>query len=199
MHIPVLWDLDKRIKMMKRWPGYQQVLTLSMPAIEFLGTPEEVAETPGSHTGEFLRRSEVGTFSHRLPADMVVDNPAHRAVSEKLWTLPAKTLNPKVGSHITEMMRDLEDGKVKWLWVQVTNPFQSTANANHWIHAAREKDSFIVVSDVYPTLSCKVADLILPSAMIFEKWGGYGNSERRTQLWREQVPRRAMRAATCGR
>src|SRR6266540_2888169 len=131
---------------------------------------------------------EVGTFSHRLPADMVVDNPAHRAVCEKLWKLPAKTVNPKVGNHITEMMRDLEDGKVKWLWVQVTNPFQSTANANHWIHAAREKDNFIVVSDVYPTLSCKVADLILPSAMIFEKWGGYGNSERRTQLWREQVP-----------
>ncbi|TMH68610.1 MAG: amidohydrolase, partial [Betaproteobacteria bacterium] len=44
MHIPVLWDLDKRIKMMKRWPGYQQVLTLSMPAIEFLGTPEETPE-----------------------------------------------------------------------------------------------------------------------------------------------------------
>ncbi|HEX9397231.1 MAG TPA: amidohydrolase family protein [Burkholderiales bacterium] len=41
MHIPVLWDLERRIKMMKRWPGYQQVLTLSMPAIEFLGTPEE--------------------------------------------------------------------------------------------------------------------------------------------------------------
>ena len=131
---------------------------------------------------------EVGTFSHRLPADMVVDNAAHRARAEQLWRLPARTLNPKVGSHITEMMRDLEDGRVKWLWVQVTNPFQSTANANHWIHAAREKDNFIVVSDVYPTLSCKVADLILPSAMIFEKWGGYGNSERRTQLWREQVP-----------
>src|ERR1043165_3676944 len=41
MHIPVLWDLDRRIKMMQRWPGYQQVLTLSMPAVEFLGTPEE--------------------------------------------------------------------------------------------------------------------------------------------------------------
>ena len=40
----VLWDLDRRIKMMKRWPGYQQILTLSMPAVEFLGdeqlTPE---------------------------------------------------------------------------------------------------------------------------------------------------------------
>jgi nitrate reductase NapA len=130
---------------------------------------------------------EVGTFAHRLPADMVVDNVEHRAFCEKLWKLPAKTLNPKIGSHITEMMRDLEDGKIKWLWVQVTNPFQSTANANHWIRAARERDCFIVVSDVYPTLSSKVADLILPSAMIFEKWGGYGNSERRTQLWRQQV------------
>ena len=130
---------------------------------------------------------EVGTFAHRLPADMVVANAKHRTRSEEIWKLPAKTLNPKVGSHITKMMRDLEDGSMKWLWVQVTNPFQSTANANHWIHAAREKDNFIVVSDVYPTLSCKVADLILPSAIIFEKWGAYGNSERRTQVWREQV------------
>ncbi len=131
---------------------------------------------------------EVGTFAHRLPADMVVANPKHRQRSETIWKLPPKTLNPKVGSHITKMMRDLEDGSVKWLWVQVTNPFQCTANANHWIEAAREMDNFIVVSDVYPTLSCKVADLILPSAMIFEKWGAYGNSERRTQVWRQQVP-----------
>src|SRR3954471_22555427 len=41
MHIPVLWDLDKRIKMMRRFPDYKQILTLSMPAVEFLGTPEE--------------------------------------------------------------------------------------------------------------------------------------------------------------
>ncbi|HXU43156.1 MAG TPA: amidohydrolase family protein [Burkholderiales bacterium] len=41
LHIPVLWDLDKRIRMMKRFPEYKQILTLSLPAIEFLGTPEE--------------------------------------------------------------------------------------------------------------------------------------------------------------
>ena len=44
-----------------------------------------------------------------------------------------------------------------------------------------------MVSDPYPTVSAKVADLILPTAMIFEKWGLYGNAERRTQAWREQV------------
>jgi nitrate reductase NapA len=130
---------------------------------------------------------EVGTFAHRLPADMVVANPGHRARSEDLWKLPDKTLNPKVGSHITQMMRDLESGAMRWLWVQVTNPFQSTANANHWLTAAREKDCFIVVSDIYPTYSCKVADLILPCAGHFEKWGLYGNSERRTQAWRQVV------------
>ena len=130
---------------------------------------------------------EVGTFAHRLPADLVVFNPKHRAFSENLWKLPANTLNPKVGSHITKIMRDLEDGSVKWAWVQVNNPFQATANANHWIKAARKSDNFLVVSDPYPTVSAKVADLILPTAMIFEKWGLYGNAERRTQAWREQV------------
>jgi nitrate reductase NapA len=130
---------------------------------------------------------EVGTFAHRLPADLVVTIPKHREFSENLWKLPAKTLNPQVGSHITKIMRDLEDGSVKWAWVQVNNPFQATANANHWIKAAREMDNFIVVSDPYPTVSAKVADVILPTAMIFEKWGLYGNAERRTQAWRQQV------------
>jgi predicted TIM-barrel fold metal-dependent hydrolase len=41
MHVPVLWDLDRRIKMMKRFPDYKQILTLSMPAIEFLADANE--------------------------------------------------------------------------------------------------------------------------------------------------------------
>ena len=130
---------------------------------------------------------EVGTFAHRLPADMVVFNPKHRKIAEKIWKVPEGTVNPKVGSHIVKIMRDLEDGKIKWAWVMVCNPWQDTANANHWIKAARKMDNFIVVSDAYPGISAKVADLILPAAMIYEKWGAYGNAERRTQHWRQQV------------
>ena len=142
---------------------------------------------------------EVGTFAHRLPADMVVANAGHRGRSEEIWKLPDGTVNPKVGSHITQMMRDLESGSLRWLWVQVTNPFQCTANANHWLTAAREKDCFIVVSDIYPSFSCKVADLILPCAGHYEKWGLYGNSERRTQSWRQVVDRPARPGRTSGR
>jgi len=45
----------------------------------------------------------------------------------------------------------------------------------------------VVVSDVYPTVSAMAADLILPSAMWTEKEGAFGNAERRTQVWRQQV------------
>ena len=130
---------------------------------------------------------EVGVFAHRLPADMVVNNPKHREITEGHWKLPAKTLNPKIGTHAVAMMRQLKSGQVRFFWSLVTNPFQDYPNINPWIKAAREGDNFIVVSDVYPTVSAKVADLVLPAAMIFEKWGAYGNSERRTQHWRQQV------------
>lgn len=130
---------------------------------------------------------EVGTFAHRLPADMVVANPAHRKMTEDIWKLPPGTLNPKVGSHLMKLHRDIEDGTIKFAWINVCNPYQNTANANHWLKAAREMDNFIVCSEAYPGISAKVSDLILPTAMIFEKWGAYGNAERRTQHWKQQV------------
>ncbi|MBU1664852.1 MAG: nitrate reductase catalytic subunit NapA, partial [Gammaproteobacteria bacterium] len=130
---------------------------------------------------------EVGTFAHRLPSDMVVMNPKHRAITEGVWKLPAKTINPQMGSHFVKIMRDLEDGGILFSWTQVNNPWQNTANVNHWIKGAREMNNFIVVADAYPGVSAKVADLILPAAMINEKWGAYGNAERRTQVWRQQI------------
>ncbi|MDI5817519.1 hypothetical protein MJI46_33860, partial [Salmonella enterica subsp. enterica serovar Cerro] len=39
------------------------------------------------------------TFSHRLPADMVVTNEKHRDICEKHWQIPAGTIPAKVGLH----------------------------------------------------------------------------------------------------
>lgn len=130
---------------------------------------------------------EVGTFCHRLPADMMVANPKHRAITEKGWGVPNGTINPVGNQHIVKIHRDIEDGVIKFAWVNVCNPYQDSAAASHWIKAAREMDNFIVTSDGYPGISAKVSDLVLPSAMIYEKWGAYGNAERRTQHWRQQV------------
>lgn len=130
---------------------------------------------------------EVGTFSHRLPADMVVNNPEHRALAEKIWKLPEGTLNPIPGDHFLKIMREIEDGNIKWIWIQACNPLQDLANARHWIEATRDMDNFIVVSEVYPGMSAKMADLILPAALHFEKWGAFGNGERRTNIWAQLV------------
>ena len=75
---------------------------------------------------------------------------APRGHPRRSGSLPEGTLNPVPGSHFVKIMRDLEDGKIRWVWVQVNNPWQNTANANHWIKAAREMDNFIVVSEAYP-------------------------------------------------
>lgn len=41
VNVPVLYDLQARLTMMDRFPGYQQILTLSSPPIEFVAGPEE--------------------------------------------------------------------------------------------------------------------------------------------------------------
>ncbi len=131
---------------------------------------------------------EVGTFAHRLPADMEVTNPAHRATAEKLWKLPAGTVPDWVGLHAVAQSRALKDGKLNFYWTSTTNNMQAGPNVNGEIWPGfRNPANFVVVSDAYPTVSAMAADLILPSAMWSEKEGAFGNAERRTQFWRQQV------------
>jgi predicted TIM-barrel fold metal-dependent hydrolase len=39
--IPMLYDIDARVQMMEQWPGYQQVLTLSVPPLETIAGPSD--------------------------------------------------------------------------------------------------------------------------------------------------------------
>ncbi|MGV1099684.1 nitrate reductase catalytic subunit NapA [Thiovibrio sp. JS02] len=131
---------------------------------------------------------EVGTFAHRLPADMVVDNPGHRAFSEKIWQLPEGTLPDKIGFHAVLMQRKLRDKEMNCYWQLCNNNMQAGPNINGEMYPGwRDPENFIVVSDPYPTVSAMAADLILPTAMWVEKEGAYGNAERRTQFWRQQI------------
>jgi nitrate reductase NapA len=131
---------------------------------------------------------EVGTFAHRLPADMVVTNPKHREVTEKLWNLPEGTLNDKIGLHAVAQSRALKDGTLLCYWTSTTNNMQAGPNINGEVYPGwRNPATFVVVSDAYPTVSALAADLILPSAMWVEKEGAYGNAERRTQFWKQMV------------
>ncbi|MGB5670978.1 MAG: nitrate reductase catalytic subunit NapA [Sedimenticolaceae bacterium] len=131
---------------------------------------------------------EVGTFAHRLPADLVVKNKGHREFSEKVWKLPPGTLSGKVGFHAVLQSRMLKDGKLNCYWVTTNNNMQAGPNINEEMYPGwRNPSNFVVVSDPYPTVSAMAADLILPTAMWAEKEGAFGNAERRTQFWRQQT------------
>ena len=137
---------------------------------------------------------EVGTFSHRLPADLVVANPAHRRYSEAVWNLPEGYLEDiaKPGYHTTKMFRELSNGNIDFLWSAHNNWAQSMTNLTRFLgRGAEDKrgifDAFIVVSEVFPTMSTKYANVVLPAAMWIEREGAFGNGERRTAVFEQAV------------
>ncbi|MCI7719343.1 nitrate reductase catalytic subunit NapA [[Pasteurella] aerogenes] len=131
---------------------------------------------------------EVGTFIHRLPADLVVTNPEHVATAEKLWKLPKGVIQTKLGLHAVAQDRALKDGTLNAYWIMCNNNMQAGPNiTQERLPGWRDERNFVVVSDPYPTASALSADLMLPTAMWVEKEGAYGNAERRTQFWRQQV------------
>ena len=189
---------DPKIKVMSFWTmGFNQhtrgvwanhmVYNLHL----LTGKIAEPGNSPFSLTGQPSAcgtAREVGTFSHRLPADKVVTNPEHRKKAEEIWRLPPGTISPTIGYHAVEQSRKLKDGELLAYWVQVNNNMQAGPNMNEETYPGfRNPATFIVVSDAYPTVTAQAADLILPTAMWVEKEGAYGNAERRTAFWHQLV------------
>ena len=167
--------------------GQQHVYNIHL----LTGKISEPGNSPFSLTGQPSAcgtAREVGTFSHRLPADMVVANPEHRKHAEEIWKLPPGTISGDA-----------------WLSRRAAEPHAARRQAQRLLGAGQQQHAgggqpqrgdlsrlsqsgkFIVVSDVYPTVTALSADLILPSAMWVEKEGAYGNAERRTRFWHQLV------------
>ncbi len=136
---------------------------------------------------------EVGTLAHALPGGRVVANAEHRKHAEKFWKLPDGRILATPGYHTVKMWEKFctptdQGGDIGTIWVQVTNPGQTLPNLNKLFNPSEKlDDKFLIVSEVYPTATTRLANLILPSAMWVEKNGIFGNSERRTQQWFKMV------------
>jgi nitrate reductase NapA len=189
---------DPKVKVMSLWTmGFNQHVrgvwaNHMVYNIHLLtGKISEPGNSPFSLTGQPSAcgtAREVGTFAHRLPADMQVTNPEHRKHTEELWKLPHGLLPDKPGYHAVQQDRMLKDGKLNAYWISTNNNLQTAPNTNNETYPGyRNPDNFITVSDPYPTVTTMAADLILPAAMWVEKEGAYGNAERRTHFWHQLV------------
>ena len=127
------------------------------------GKISEPGNSPFSLTGQPSAcgtAREVGTFAHRLPADMTVTNPEHRKHAEEIWRVPHGIIPEKPGYHAVEQDRMLQDGKLNFYWIQVNNNLQAAPNSTQETYPGyRNPENFIVVSDAYPTVTAMAADL----------------------------------------
>ena len=129
---------------------------------------------------------EVGTLTHALPGGTVGEEGA-RARAAEIWGVAEDRIPNRPTYDTVQMFRALDRGDIRFIWIQVTNPMVSLPKLSRYRDGAQKEDRFVVVSDVYPTPTTDVADVILPSAMWIEREGMFGNSERRTQHWEKML------------
>ncbi|MEO2068268.1 MAG: molybdopterin-dependent oxidoreductase [Desulfurobacteriaceae bacterium] len=148
---------------------------------------------------------EGGGLCHILPGHRVVKKKKHREELERIWGVPKGTIPPKPGYHTVKMFSAIsyteEDKKrfpglkpIYFIWVNETSPLQSLPNVTRFREGFAREDVFVVVTDIFPTRTSELANVILPCAFHFEKTGVYGCTERRSQLTPKAVkaPGQAM-------
>jgi len=90
------------------------------------------------------------------------------------------------GLVITEMMMDMEIGRIKAMYVTGENPLLSEPNLHHAEETFRNLE-FLVVQDIFLHETAEIADVVLPATSFAEKDGTFTNSERRVQRVRKAV------------
>jgi nitrate reductase NapA len=125
-----------------------------------------------------------GAAPHALPAGRV-SLASDRRRAARIWGVPEERVNARPGRSAISMFRALERGDIRFLWVQASNPMVSLPNLVRYQRALAAEDRFLVVSEVYPTATTDMADVVLPAAMWLEREGVQVNAERRAQ----HVPR----------
>jgi len=132
LHIPVLWDLEARLRMMDRFRGYKQILTLSLPAIEFLAPRDRapelailandgMAEIVAKHPGYFP------AFVASLPMNNVPE--ALREMDRAIGTLGAKGI--QIFTNVNG--RALDDPEFYPIFERMVNKYDLPI----WVHPTR--------------------------------------------------------------
>jgi predicted TIM-barrel fold metal-dependent hydrolase len=154
LDIPVLWNLDARLRMMRRFRGYKQVLTLSLPAIEFLAGPEDspaLARLANDGMAEIVAAypEQFPAFVASLPMNNVPA--ALEEMDRAIGTLGAKGV--QVFTHVNG--RPLDEPEFFPVFERCVTKYDLPI----WLH---------------PTRTAKFADYVTESTSKYEIWWLFG-------------------------
>jgi anaerobic selenocysteine-containing dehydrogenase len=110
-------------------------------------------------------------------------NPKHVQELAKLWNVEASKIPSWAPpTHIMSMMRLIEEGSMRMLWVICTNPAVSLPELERVRRLLAKEDLFLIVQDAFMTETAALADVVLPTAIWGEKTGTFTNADRTVHL-----------------
>jgi len=130
--------------------------------------------------------TDVGCSPIAYPGYIPVGNDENRRKLAELWQVPYEELPAKPGLTTVEIAQAAGRGEVKGMFIMGENPAITDPDLNHTRKALENLD-FLVVQDIFPTDTTKMADVILPAACFAEKEGTFVNSDRRSLRVRKAV------------
>ena len=97
-------------------------------------------------------------------------------------------------THPMQMMRYVEDGSIRFLYVSGTNPAVSLPELGRVRDILTQERLFLVVQDIFLSETAQLADVVLPAATWGEKTGTFTNVDRTVHLSEKAVdpPGRAL-------
>ncbi len=130
--------------------------------------------------------SDAGLIPMMFPDYQHVTRPEVRASFERAWNLAPGTLDDQPGLTVVEVMKAIDQGQIKGMYVMGENPAMSDPDANHARHALASLD-LLVVQDIFLTETAYLADVILPASAFPEKDGTFTNTDRLVQMGRKAI------------
>ncbi len=118
--------------------------------------------------------ADMGCLPHLLPGYRPV---ADAAALVSAWEVEVPA---RPGLSLIQMVEAIERGEMKALYVMGSNPARSIPDTAR-VEAALRKLELLVVQDIFPTDTAKLAHVVLPATSYAEKEGTFTNTERRIQ------------------
>ncbi|MFB9993904.1 molybdopterin oxidoreductase family protein [Deinococcus oregonensis] len=118
-----------------------------------------------------------------LPGFRNWGNPEHIQQLAKLWNVPFNKIpHWSPPTHAMQLWRYCEQGSIKMLWIQATNPAVSLPDLSRVRKILDKEDLFVIVQDAFLTETAARADVVLPAALWGEKTGTMTNVSRTVHI-----------------
>jgi anaerobic selenocysteine-containing dehydrogenase len=106
----------------------------------------------------------------------------------RVWNIdPMQIPHYSEPTHLMQMLRYVEDGSIRFLYVSGTNPAVSLPELRRIRALLTQERLFLVVQDIFLSETAQLADVVLPAATWGEKTGTFTNADRTVHLSEKAV------------